>query len=133
VRGGLAPWQIRKVVSFIESHLDATIRLDALSELSRLSTSYFTRAFRESFGISPHAYVIQQRIQRAQGMMLSTDEPLSQIAIACGLCDQAHFSKLFRRIVGASPNAWRRERRAAPADLPLSIARPAAALLPAAA
>jgi transcriptional regulator GlxA family with amidase domain len=110
-RGGLAPWQIRKVVDFVESNLETSVRLESLSEVSRLSISYFTRAFRESFGLSPHAYVIRQRIRRAKEMMLTTNDPLGQIAIACGLCDQAHFSKLFRRLVGASPNAWRREHR----------------------
>jgi AraC family transcriptional regulator len=121
VRGGLAPWQIRKVALYIEDNLESTIKLDALSELTRLSTSYFTRAFKESFGIPPHAYVVQQRIRRAQEMMLSTDEPLSQIAIICGLCDQAHFSKLFRRIVGTSPNAWRRQRRVGPLDVTSAV------------
>lgn len=113
-RGGLAPWQIRQVKTHIEAHLDEAIRIEDLTVITRLSPSYFSSAFRRSFGETPHAYVVRRRIVRAQELMLMTDEPLSQIAIACGLCDQAHLSKLFRRATNMSPNLWRRERRSAP-------------------
>jgi AraC-like DNA-binding protein len=62
------------------------------------------------------AAVIRRRVERAQGLMLSTDAPLSAIALDCGLADQAHLSRLFRRIVGESPRAWRRARLGAPAQ-----------------
>jgi AraC family transcriptional regulator len=113
-RGGLAPWQIRQVKAHIEAHLDKVIRIEDLTVITRLSASYFSVAFRRSFGETPHAYLVRRRIVRAQELMLMTDEPLSQIAVACGLCDQAHLSKLFRRATGMSPNLWRRERRSAP-------------------
>jgi len=116
LRGGLAPWQIRRVTAHIEANLESTIRLEELSQLTRLSTSYFMRAFKESVGVSPHAYVNRRRVARAQEMMLTTDEPLSRLSIASGLCDQAHFSNLFRRVVGTSPNAWRRQRRVEPLE-----------------
>jgi len=116
-RGGLAPWQIRRVKNYIQENLESAIRLEELSEITSLSKSYFTRAFKESFGISPHAHVNRQRIARAQEIMLTTEEPLSHISVICGLCDQAHFSKLFRRVVGISPNAWRRQHRVAPSEV----------------
>jgi transcriptional regulator GlxA family with amidase domain len=56
---------------------------------------------------------MRRRVHRAQGLMLTTTESLSQIAVQCGMADQAHFCKLFRRLVGESPNAWRRARRQA--------------------
>jgi AraC family transcriptional regulator len=114
-RGGLAPWQIRRVKTHIEAHLDEAIRIEDLTVITRLSASYFSSAFRRSFGETPHAYLVRRRIVRAQELMLMTDEPLSQIAIACGLCDQAHLSKLFRRATNMTPNLWRRQRRSAPA------------------
>lgn len=110
VKGGLAPWQIRKVTSHIEADLDKSIRSRDLATLLELSPCHFSRAFRNSFGSSPIEYVIRRRMERAQGLMLSTDAPLSQIALECGLADQAHFSRLFRRVVGESPKAWRRAR-----------------------
>ena len=112
IRGGLAPWQIRRVKSHIEANLDATIRVKELAELVRLSSFHFCRAFRDSFGDSPHGYVMRRRVERAQGLMLTTDASLGQIAADCGLADQAHFNKLFRRFVGESPGMWRRARAA---------------------
>ena len=109
-RGGLAPWQVRRVTQFIEENLASTIRLHDLAHIARLSHSHFCRAFKESIGHPAHAYVMRRRVQRAQGLMLSTADSLSQIAAQCGMADQAHFCKLFRRLVGESPNAWRRAR-----------------------
>ena len=110
MKGGLAPWQMRKVISHIETNLDKSIKSGDLAALLDLSPCHFSRAFRNSFGDSPLEHVIRRRVERAQGLMLSTDAPLSQIALDCGLADQAHFSRLFRRIVGESPMAWRRAR-----------------------
>jgi len=110
VRGGLAPWQIRRLTVYIVAHLDTTLRTGDLATLVRLSPFHFCRAFRDSMGDSPHGYVMRRRIERAQGLMLSTDASLAQIAADCGLADQAHFSKVFRRFAGESPGAWRRAR-----------------------
>ena len=109
-RGGLCPWQIRKVTSYIEAHLDQSIRNEDLALLVRLNPCHFGRAFRNSFGESPHEYVIRRRVERAQGLMLASSAPLSQIALDCGLADQAHLSRLFRRVVGETPRSWRRAR-----------------------
>jgi len=109
-RGGLAPWQVRCVSTHIEGHLTDNIHCEDLSELVDLSLSHFMRAFRDSFGCPPHAYVMKRRIECAQGLMLTTDSGLGQIALECGLADQSHLSRLFRRFVGESPAAWRRAR-----------------------
>lgn len=111
VRGGLARWQVRRVTEHVETHLDQAIRVEDLTAITHLSSSYFTSAFRRSFGVTPHAYLINRRIEQAQTLMLTTDDPLSQIALACGLHDQAHLSHLFRRVTNMSPNAWRRQNR----------------------
>jgi transcriptional regulator GlxA family with amidase domain len=110
VRGGLAPWQVRKVASHVATNLDNPIRSEELAAIVGLNPCHFSRAFRNSFGESPLEYIIRQRMERAQGLMLSTDAPLSRIALDCGLADQAHFSRMFRRIVGESPRGWRRAR-----------------------
>lgn len=110
VPGGLAPWQVRKVTSFIETNLDSSIRSANLASMVRLTPCHFSRAFRNSFGHSPIEYVIRRRIERAQALMLSTDTSLSEIALDCGFVDQAYLCRLFRRIVGESPGTWRRAR-----------------------
>jgi transcriptional regulator GlxA family with amidase domain len=107
-RGGLAPWQQRKIQRSIEEGLEGTLPVDALAKLVSLSPSYFCRAFKASFGTTPHAYIIARRVERARTMMLTTSDSLSQIALACGLADQAHLCHCFRRITGMSPAAWRR-------------------------
>jgi AraC family transcriptional regulator len=114
VRGGLSPWQIRKVTNHVEAHLDRPIRNEDLATIVRLNPSHFGHVFRNSFGEPPHEYVIRRRIERAQGIMLSTDASLSEIALDCGLADQSHLTRLFRRVVGESPRAWRRARASAP-------------------
>ena len=114
ILGGLAPWQIRRVTTHIEAHLDEHIRNRELATLVRLSSFYFCRAFRESFADSPHSYIMRRRVERAQGLMLTTNISLAQIAVNCGIADQAHFNKLFRRFFGETPGNWRRARVAGP-------------------
>lgn len=109
-RNGLAPWALRRVLAHIEANLGAAIRNKDLADIARLSTYHFNFAFRNSVGDSPHAYIIRRRIERAQGLMLSSGKSLSDIALECGLADQAHLTRLFSRIVGESPAAWRRAR-----------------------
>ena len=115
LQGGLAPWQAKHIRSFIEGKLDSSIRATDLAGVVRLSTSHFFRAFRRTFGESPLAYIMQRRIRRAQILMLTSRLPLSQVALECGMCDQAHLCRVFRRIVGINPNAWRRQFPVAPA------------------
>jgi len=117
VQGGLAPWQISRVKAHVEAHLDSTLRMRDLAAIARLSAGHFSRSFTRSFGVAPFAYVAGRRLARAQELMLTTNEPLSQIGLACGLCDQSHLTRLFRRHVGTSPNVWRRTHRSDPAAL----------------
>jgi AraC family transcriptional regulator len=113
----LAPWQVTRVLEFVEANLGNHIGIADLAAQVRLSASYFAHAFRRSAGETPSRYLRRRRIERAQQMMLLTDKPLAEIALDCGLADQTHLTKVFRRIVGMSPGAWRRLRRAAPREL----------------
>ena len=108
-RGGLAPWQARRVASYVADHLGTRIRTTDLAAVAQLSASHFTRAFKETFGETPLGYVSRQRMRYAQDLMLKSGECLSQIALTCGHCDQSHFTRVFRRKVGMSPRAWRRQ------------------------
>jgi AraC family transcriptional regulator len=113
-RGGLAPWQARRAEAMIEKNLGEKLLVGALAEAVRLSPSHFRRAFRHTFGIAPHGYILRRRIDRAKELMQTTNDALADIALACGLADQSHFSTVFRRIERESPNAWRRRRHSSP-------------------
>jgi len=108
VRGGLACWQVRLIVRHIEANLAGNIPIGSLSEIARLSNGHFCRAFKISTGDTPHTFITRKRIERAQRMMVTTRDSLSQIACACGLTDQAHLTRLFRKFVGETPLVWRR-------------------------
>ncbi len=109
--GGLAAWQEARVKQHIDANLADRLSTTQLSKLVRLSENHFARSFKATFGYPPHAYVIRRRVRRAKELILTTDMPLAQIAVVCGLADQAHLSRIFRREVGASPSAWRRQHR----------------------
>jgi AraC family transcriptional regulator len=107
-RGRLATWQVQHVIDYIEANLAGRIEAKELPRLVNLSTSHFFRAFRISVGIPPHEYITQRRIDRVLNMLRMTNVPLLQVAVECGLRDQSHLCKVFRRVVGQSPNEWRR-------------------------
>jgi AraC family transcriptional regulator len=110
-RGGLAPWQANLVNRYVREHLSSSIRITMLAQMVRLSPSHFFRAFRCSFGETPRSYIERWRVMRGQQLMLNSDFSLAQIALDIGMCDQAHFCRTFRRVVGINPNAWRRQTR----------------------
>lgn len=110
--GALADWQVKRVKAHVEARLDSSIRLADLAALVRLTPSHFGRAFKASVGVTPHAYILERRIERARMLMLTTTTPLAQIAQDCGMADQSHLTRVFRRFVGSSPYAWRRRQQA---------------------
>jgi len=106
--GGLAPWQIRRAVDFIEAHLDADPTVACLSGECQLSESYFVRAFRRSMGMAPHQWIMKRRTERAKLLMSSSAYSLAEIAVMCGFVDQSHLGRVFTRQIGMSPAKWRR-------------------------
>ena len=105
---GLAPWQARSTIAFIDKDLAERTDNTRLAANVRLSQSRFHHAFKQFFGRPPRQFIIQRRIQRALELMRSTDLKLSDIAQACGFSDQAHFSRAFRKLMGCTPGIWRR-------------------------
>jgi AraC-like DNA-binding protein len=110
-KGGLPAWQIRLIDKHIQDNLEKTIRVGALADIAGLSRGHFCRAFKIATGDTAHTYVLRKRIERAQTRMTSTRDALSQIACECGLVDQAHLTRLFRKFVGQTPLVWRKARR----------------------
>jgi AraC family transcriptional regulator len=109
-RGRLLTWQARKVREYVDGHIEGPIRVAELGALIQLSEAHFSRSFKRTFGASPHAFVIQRRLEAAAQYMLETDRCLSDIALRCGFTDQAHLCRHFRQTIGQTPAAWRRTR-----------------------
>ncbi|MDI7860331.1 AraC family transcriptional regulator [Rhizobiaceae bacterium n13] len=104
----LADWQKNKAIRYIDENVERCIKVEDVAALVKLSASRFSKAFKVSFGRSPYDYVLGRRIDAAKYLIAFTEEPLSQVAHACGLSDQAHLSKVFKRLVGVTPHKYRR-------------------------
>ena len=105
---GLAHWQAKRVVDYIEVNLESNINVDMLARLIALSKGHFSRAFKKRVGVPPMAFIVTRRIERAKTMLISTREPIANIAAACGFGDQAHLTRRFCRAVGVTPGRYRR-------------------------
>lgn len=106
--GGLMPWQRRRAEAALRERIDGRIVIAELARECGLSASHFARAFRRSFGVAPHQWLLRQRIARARELLAGTPMPLAEIAIACGFADQSHMTRVFSQHVGVGPAAWRR-------------------------
>jgi AraC-like DNA-binding protein len=109
--GGLPPRVTQLMREYIESHLGESISLDTMADMAGLSVFHFTRAFRRSFDMPPHAYLLYRRIAHAHRLLQQTELALSEIALSTGFSDQSHFAKHFRRLTGMTPSAARWNRR----------------------
>jgi AraC-like DNA-binding protein len=105
--GRLAPWQERRAKEIISANLDGVPLADVAREC-RLSTSHFQRAFRRTVGMAPHKWLLSRRIELAKEKLRDDRLPLSDVALECGFGDQSHLTRVFTRLVGTSPGAWRR-------------------------
>jgi AraC family transcriptional regulator len=93
--GGLANWQARRTIAYIEANLASKMGTGDLANVVALS-------------VSPMEYVAVRRVERAKEMISSTRERLAEVALACGFADQAHLNRRFRDLMGVSPGRWRR-------------------------
>jgi AraC family transcriptional regulator len=107
-RGGLAPWQERRAKEIIEANLDGEIPLTQLARECGLSTGHFSRAFKDTMGIPPHQWLLRRRIENAMRLLRDQQLSLPEVALACGFSDQSHFTRVFAKLSGTSPGAWRR-------------------------
>jgi AraC-like DNA-binding protein len=107
-RGGLSRWQERLAKDMLAGHLNGSLSMAALARECGLSPSHFAAAFKKSTGASPTAWLAEQRVHKARGLLSNTVLSLSEIALASGYADQAHFTHCFTRLMGMPPGAWRR-------------------------
>jgi len=107
---GLAPYQLQRVIEYLEAHLPARVELAQLAKLADLSQSQFSRAFKASTGMAPYRWQLDARIRRAQALLIDTSASLDDVADATGFADAVHFGRTFRKFTGATPAAWRHYR-----------------------
>jgi AraC family transcriptional regulator len=107
-RGGLATWQERRAIAYMDERLDQSFPVAAVADACGLSVNHFSRAFRRSMGKPPHRWLLDRRIERARELLRDTEISLADIALACGFAEQSHFTRVFTRTVGIPPGAWRR-------------------------
>lgn len=107
-RGGLAPVVLRRVEEFVEEHLGRTMRMRELAAAAGLAESSFVRAFRQTTGVTPHAFVQARRVAAATALVRATDKPLGEIALLAGFADQSHMTRALKREHGKAPGRLRR-------------------------
>jgi AraC family transcriptional regulator len=105
--GGLPTYQLNRVLDYIDAGLAAEIKLADLAGLLDMSPFHFGRMFKQSIGISPHQYVIQQRIERAKRLLKDSDQAIIDIALECGFTSHSHLSRQFRKVMGTTPRTFR--------------------------
>lgn len=107
-RGGLTGWQERRAKEYLSANLGSKGSLMEIAAQCGLSIGHFSRSFKETIGIAPHQWLIQRRIEVAKTFLVVPALSLAEVALKCGFADQSHFTRVFTRIVGISPGAWRR-------------------------
>lgn len=108
---GLAPWKLRQIIEYLDGHLPLRVELADLAAMAGLSQSHFSRAFKASTGLAPYRWQLDARIRRAQALLIDTDATLEQVAEATGFADAVHFGRTFKKLIGATPTVWRRDRK----------------------
>jgi AraC-like DNA-binding protein len=105
--GGLSPAAVRRVREYVDAHLGGSMDLATLAGVAGVSIHHFARGFKQSAGVTPHHYLTQKRVERAQDMLARTDISLSEIAYAVGFSDQSHLARHFRQMLGVTPGQFR--------------------------
>ena len=114
LRGGLSTVARRRAIELIDANLDSNPSVELLASEAGLSPAHFARAFRETFGLPPHRYLLHLRLERARRMLDAENAVLSDVAQRAGFADQAHFTRFFKREYGVTPGTVLRTRRPTP-------------------
>jgi len=106
-RGGLAPHRLRRVLECIEERLTEGVSLHRLSSEAGLNPSHFSRAFKQSMGVSPHRHLVRRRMERARELLKETRLSILEVALEVGYGTHSHFTTAFRRTTGLTPRRYR--------------------------
>lgn len=100
---------MQDVKDYIDQHFQEKITLDSLVERFFINKFYLTRVFREQFGISVNAYLLQVRVTYAKRLLRFSDLSIEQIGYDCGVSDPNYFSRVFKKIEGVTPGEYRKK------------------------
>lgn len=103
--------RLRRVLEYINTHLNEALSVGKLAGVACLSTYHFCRIFRSALGLSPQRYVTERRVEQAMELIAIGDVPLSRIALSSGFSSQASFTRAFKRVTGMAPGTFRRASR----------------------
>ena len=106
---GLAPYKLRQTIDYIQAYLDRDLSLETMAKQVGVSRSYFAEQFKQAMGISPHQYVIQQRIEKAKRLLKEQTLTIAELALECGFASQSHLNKAFRKYMGTTPKNYREQ------------------------
>jgi AraC family transcriptional regulator len=109
-RGGLPAARLKRVLEYIDANLGKKIKLSELAGVVNISLYYFAVLFRQSTGLSPHQYVLNQRVGRAKELLRDPKRSVLDVSIDVGFEHQNNFARAFRRVIGVSPTQYRRDR-----------------------
>jgi AraC family transcriptional regulator len=104
--GGLPEASLRTARDYVGDNLAEDLTLAEIAREVHMSPYHFSRMFKLSTGLSPHQYVMRQRIERAKTLLMNTDLPVSVVARKVGFASPSHFAQQFRRLVGVSPRSF---------------------------
>jgi AraC family transcriptional regulator len=105
---GLSKQKLREALEYINEHLGENLSLAAIADELGMSQYYFVRLFKQSTGVTPHQYLIQQRVERAKQLLKQPELTITEVALECGFTHQSHFAKYFRQSTGVTPKQFRR-------------------------
>jgi AraC-like DNA-binding protein len=108
---GLPVARLKRVLAFIDAHLDKNITLADLATNANMSVYYFATLFKRSTGFSPHRYILHRRVLRARELLRNTRLSVLDVSLDLGFQHQNNFARAFRRITGVTPTDFRRSKR----------------------
>lgn len=104
---GLSQRKLQQAIDYINTYLEEDLSLEAIASTLGMSQYYFARLFKQSMGLAPYQYVLQQRLERAKQLLRQRELSIAEIALRCGFSSQSHLNRHFRRLTGMTPKAYR--------------------------
>jgi AraC family transcriptional regulator len=103
----LPSWRLSRAIEYVDAHLSESIGLADIANSTGLTRMHFASQFRRATGMRPHEYLLRRRIEHAQHLLLASKHNVLDVALSCGFRSQAHFTTVFKRLVGETPYCWR--------------------------